>query len=68
MLEELSQGVRVARDWENKTLILAPSYWGTPLALMADLGPKSMLFMFGARPADESLIPGDVVPDALYRH
>lgn len=27
LLEELSQGVRVAKDWEQKTLILGPSYW-----------------------------------------
>jgi DNA-binding transcriptional ArsR family regulator len=67
LLEELSQGVRIAKDWESKTLILAPSYWGTPLALMADFEPDQMIFLFGARPADESLIPGEVVPDALYQ-
>lgn len=67
LLEELSQGVRVAKDWENKTLILAPSYWGTPLALMADFPPDNLLFLFGARPTDESLIPGELVPDALYQ-
>lgn len=67
LLEELSQGVRVAKDWEHKTLILAPSYWGTPLALMADFPPERLLFLFGARPTGESLIPGEVVPDALYQ-
>lgn len=67
LLEELSQGVRVAKDWEKKTLILAPSYWGTPLAIMADFDPDKLLFLFGGRPADQSLIPGDVVPDALYQ-
>lgn len=67
LLEELSQGVRVAKDWESKTLILVPSYWGTPLALMADFEPSKKLFLFGARPADESLIPGELVPDALYQ-
>lgn len=67
LLEELSQGVRIAKDWENKTLILSPSYWGTPLALMADFEPSKLLFLFGARPADQSLIPGEVVPDALYQ-
>jgi DNA-binding transcriptional ArsR family regulator len=67
LLEELSQGVRMAKDWENKRLILGPSYWGTPLAMMADFEPDSLLFLFGARPADESLIPGDLVPDALYQ-
>lgn len=67
LLEEISQGVRVAKDWENKKLILAPSYWGTPLAIMAEFDPDNLLFLFGVRPEDESLIPGDVVPDALYQ-
>lgn len=67
LLEELSQGVRVSPEWERKTLILAPSFWGTPLALMAEMEPDRELFLFGARPADASLIPGDVVPDALYQ-
>jgi len=67
LLEELSQGVRVVKDWENKTIILVPSYWSTPLAPMADVPPGKVLFLFGARPADESLIPGELVPDALYQ-
>ncbi|CUS01919.1 protein of unknown function [Candidatus Promineifilum breve] len=67
LLEELSQGVRIMKDWEAKTLTLIPSYWGTPLALMADCGQERMLFLYGARPADQSLIPGDLVPDALYQ-
>lgn len=67
LLEELSQGLRVTKDWENKTLVLAPSYWGTPLAIMADIDPDRVLFVFGARPSKESLIPGDVVPDALHQ-
>lgn len=67
LLEELSQGVRVLKDWNDKTLVLVPSYWSTPLALMADSPPGKMLFLFGARPADESLIPGELVPDALHQ-
>ena len=67
LLEELSQGVRLVKDWQGKTVVLAPSYWSTPLALMADMGPNKMLFMFGARPPEESLIPGEVVPDALHQ-
>ncbi|MBP9501322.1 MAG: winged helix-turn-helix transcriptional regulator [Candidatus Promineofilum sp.] len=67
LLEEISQGVRVGKDWERKRLILAPSYWGTPLAIMAEFEPDNLMFMFGARPENESLIPGDLVPDALYQ-
>jgi DNA-binding transcriptional ArsR family regulator len=67
LLEELSQGVRVSPEWQRKPLVLVPSFWGTPLALMAELPPERGLFLFGARPADASLIPGDLVPDALYQ-
>lgn len=67
LLEVLSQGVRIAKDWEDKTVVLVPSYWATPLALMANCAEDRRLFLFGARPADESLIPGDVVPDALHQ-
>ncbi len=67
LLEVLSQGVRVAKEWGSKTLVLVPSYWGTPLALMANCPEERLLFLFGARPADESLIPGELVPDALYQ-
>lgn len=37
------------------------------MALMADFPPDNLLFLFGARPTDESLIPGELVPDALYQ-
>lgn len=67
LLEEISQGVRMAeREMEN-TLVLAPSFWATPLVLLADLSPGKKLFLFGARPSDQSLVPGDVVPDALHQ-
>ena len=67
LLEVLSQGVRVSTDWEHKEIILVPSYWGTPLPLMADFDTDKLLFLYGARPADQSLIPGELVPDALYQ-
>ncbi len=67
LLEELSQGVRLADTWEGKALVVGPSFWATPLVILARLSDDKTLFMFGARPADASLIPGDVVPDALYQ-
>ncbi|WP_374686237.1 ArsR/SmtB family transcription factor [Promineifilum sp.] len=67
LLEELSQGVRMSPEWERKSLILAPSFWGTPLALMAKMELERGIILFGARPADASLIPGELVPDALYQ-
>jgi len=34
---------------------------------MSRLSPDANMFIFGARPADASLVPGAVVPDALFR-
>jgi DNA-binding transcriptional ArsR family regulator len=65
LVEELSQGIRFESLMEFSELILAPSYWTTPLVVFNELGDKRMLLLYGARPADASLVPGEVIPDAL---
>ncbi len=65
LLEELSRGVRIEEDFKAKTLYLTPSFWTTPLMYFGDVGPEEEIILFGARPDDASLIPGEVVPDAL---
>lgn len=65
LVEELSQGVRFESLMELSELVLAPSYWTTPLVVFDKLGDKRMLLLYGARPADASLVPGEVIPDAL---
>lgn len=67
LLEELSQGVRLDDKLKMKELVLVPSFWATPLMLFAHIGGDKELFMFGARPADMSLIPGEVVPEVLFQ-
>ena len=67
LLEELSQGLRFPEEMEMKELILIPSFWATPLMLFIPLTPEKRMLFFGARPADASLVPGDVVPDALFQ-
>jgi DNA-binding transcriptional ArsR family regulator len=67
LLEELSQGVRLEKDWGHTDYVLAPSFWGTPLLLFGHISQEKGIVLFGARPADTSLIPGDVVPDVLYQ-
>ena len=71
LLEELSQGLRF--DYEGlvdmRELIMIPSFWTTPLTLFTALGSnhERWLFMFGGRPADVSLVPGEAVPELLYQ-
>jgi DNA-binding transcriptional ArsR family regulator len=67
LLEELSQGLRFDERPTAPELVLAPSYWCTPLMYIAKVGDKREILLFGARPPDASLVPGEVVPDALLR-
>ncbi|MBI3159769.1 MAG: winged helix-turn-helix transcriptional regulator [Chloroflexi bacterium] len=65
LIEELSRGVTFAElDWAEE-IILAPSYWLSPLISGDDLDSKRMLLLYGARPPGESLVPGEIVPDDL---
>jgi DNA-binding transcriptional ArsR family regulator/Skp family chaperone for outer membrane proteins len=67
LIEILSQGVKLFIDPDVTDLVLAPSFWITPLILYTSLAPQQMIFLYGARPSDASLVPGEVVPDALLR-
>lgn len=67
LLEELTQGVRLDAPPEGDTLLLVPSYWSTPLVLMGMVRKDHPVWLFGARPADASLVPGEVVPETLLR-
>lgn len=67
LLEELSQGLRLAELPQVSDLVLAPSFWSTPLLVFVSVGAERELILFGARPPDASLVPGEVVPDALMR-
>jgi len=65
LFEEISQGVRYSteRFQGADQIILAPSFWATPFIFYSESNPP--IILFGARPEDESLIPGEMVPDAL---
>jgi DNA-binding transcriptional ArsR family regulator len=67
LLEELSQGLRFAALPEVAELVLAPSYWSTPLMFFGQVSAERDIWLFGARPPDASLVPGEAVPDALTR-
>ncbi len=67
LLEELSQGLRLVELPHAPELVLAPSFWSTPLLVFAPISPERELILFGARPPDAALVPGEVVPDAVMR-
>ena len=67
VLAEISAGVHFTGHLGVSEIVLIPSFWSTPLVIDMRISPGVMLFLFGARPADASLVPGEVVPDALFR-
>lgn len=64
---ELSQGIQLSEEFLAPKFIIAPAFWTTPLIFFDRIDKDTMLLMFGARPADMSVIPGESVPDALVR-
>ena len=67
LLITLTQGVRFAEAENVATLVLAPSFWLSPLVVFRPLGMGRGLLVFGGRPEGASLVPGEEVPDALLR-
>jgi len=67
LLAELSQGVHFEESFEVPELVLAPTFWSTPLVIYAPVSENRMMLLFGARPAEASIVPGEQVPDALLR-
>ena len=67
LMVELSQGVKIAAFEEADEVLFAPSYWITPLVMYDTVITKHWVVLFGARPAEVALVPGEVVPDAMLR-
>ncbi len=67
LLEQLSQGLHFDQILDKEKIILAPSFWASPLVFFDSIGESEMLLTFGARPVQDSLVPGEVIPDALLR-
>jgi DNA-binding transcriptional ArsR family regulator len=67
LMLELSQGVKIAAFEEADLVTFAPSYWITPLVMYDSVEPQKWTVLFGARPAEVALVPGEVVPDAMLR-
>lgn len=65
LIEHLTQGLEMAALVESSQVVLAPSYWTAPLVVFTQLDDQRMILLFGSRPADAALVPGDVIPDAL---
>jgi DNA-binding transcriptional ArsR family regulator len=67
LIEQLSQGVHLSIETELTEIVFSPSYWISPLVVFGKVNQDRMVFVYGARPSDTSLVPGETVPDALLR-
>ena len=65
LVEELSHGIRFEDIGTIQELVLAPSYWMTPLVFHMRPTAQTALIVFGVRPELESIPPGAGKPDAL---
>ncbi len=67
MIEKLTQGVQIRELLYQTKLVFVPSYWSTPLIFYRKIDAHKTLVSFGVRPANVSLVPGEIVPDALLQ-
>lgn len=65
LLDELSRGVKLEKVFTQPGITLVPSYWSSPLIFYRPIRKDQVLMLFGCRPSDQTLIPGDVVPDQI---
>jgi len=65
LVEELSHGIRFEDLSSIQEVVLAPSYWMTPLVFHTRPDKQTALIVFGVRPEMESIPPGAGVPNAL---
>lgn len=65
LFEKLSRGIRVESHLKQRELVLVPCWWCSPRILYTDVAPGRQVVLFGARPAEASLVPGDSVPGQL---
>lgn len=65
LFEELSRGVRYEKLPQTEKIVMVPTYWLSPLVTYSGVDETCMLWLFGARPQGESLVPGEIVPDDL---
>lgn len=65
LLDELTRGLNLTEVLQRKNILLVPSFWVYPLVNYHFLSEDSVLLIYGARSPEESLDPGEVVPDEL---
>lgn len=66
-LQSINQQLTLGGLGAGDQIVLAPSYWCARGVLHSDLEQDQHLILFGARPEEESLVPGEIVPEELIQ-
>ncbi len=64
---ELSQGIQPGDRFRAERYCFVPAFWSTPLIFFERLSPSELLVLFGARPPEVPIIPGETLPAGLVR-
>jgi DNA-binding transcriptional ArsR family regulator len=67
LMLELSQGEKISTFEEAEEIKFVPSYWTTPLIMSDCVLTGHWVVLYGARPPEVALIPGEVIPDTMLK-
>jgi DNA-binding transcriptional ArsR family regulator len=65
LIETLSHGVTLEKADQFEKISMVPSYWTTPLIFHMSPSPDHLLFIFGCRQDQQTLVAGEYIPEAL---
>lgn len=65
LLERLTHGVHSVNWYTAREIILAPSFWSTPLIFNNPIGADKVILVFGSRPKAQTIVPGGSLPETL---
>lgn len=63
LIETLSRGLQL--DLIENGVVLVPSFWAGPLVFINKVSPDRYILLYGGRPENQALVPGEDIPPAL---
>lgn len=67
IMELISDGGGYQSSGDFESIVLVPSYWYSPFLMETMIDKNRRLVLFASRPSTESLVPGEIVPEAVLQ-
>jgi DNA-binding transcriptional ArsR family regulator len=67
LIETLSHGLTLQAAPDFKHLVIAPSYWITPLVSYVHISAEKVILLHGCRPMHETVVPGELISPVLLQ-